>query len=82
MTDITKTDLIELKDDIKDHIDMKIQPIIEDIKGHDKVLFGKDGRNGVVGDVNNIKASGRTIKWIAGGGLFSGLSGWINKLLN
>jgi hypothetical protein len=40
---------------ITKHIDLKIKPIAEDVEGQKKTLFGKEGRNGLVGDVNLLK---------------------------
>ncbi len=80
MSEITKQDLLDFKADIKDHISDKLDPITEDINGHQITLYGKEGRNGLVGDVNNIKNSGKIFKWIAAGGLGTGATGWIHKM--
>jgi hypothetical protein len=79
--EVTRADIEAMKNDIKDHIDIKLEPITDDINGHQITLYGKEGRNGLVGDVNDIKSSGRWVKWLAGGGLFTGASGWLNKLI-
>ena len=82
MSEITKQDLMDFKTDIKDHISDKLDPIVEDINGHQVTLYGKDNRGGLVGDVNNIKNSGKIFKWVAGSGFIAGITGWINKFLH
>ena len=86
MAEITRADIEAIigtvKTDIKDHIDLRLAPMTEDINGHQVTLYGKEGRNGLVGDVNDMKNSGRNLKWLAGTGLFAGVSGWINKILH
>ena len=63
---------------IKEHISDKLEPIHDDIKNHALTLYGKEGRNGLVGDVNAIKTTGKTFKWVAGTGFFAGASKWIH----
>jgi hypothetical protein len=70
---ITKEDLINFRDDIKGHISDKLKPIEEKVNGHNATLYGKEGRNGVVGDLNQMKGSGKVMKWFAGIGGLSGL---------
>ena len=67
---------------IKEHIDLKIKPIADDVDEHKVLLTGKSGRGGLVGDVNDIKTSGRIFKYIAGGGFLTGASGWVHKLFS
>ena len=80
MSEITKADLIELKNDLKDHIDLKLNPHVQDINGIKVTLYGKEGRNGLVRDVNDIKNSGTWIKAIAGTGFIGGVSKWLHEL--
>jgi len=64
---------------IKEHISDKLDPISENLQGHSATLYGKDGRNGLVGDVTTIKTTGLAFKWIAGSGFFAGISKWIHE---
>ncbi len=79
MSEITKADLAEMKADIKEHISDKLDPIVRDINGVKVTLYGKEGRNGLVGDVNAIKNSGKWVKGIAGAGFVGGVSKWLHE---
>ena len=79
MSDLTRADLIEFKEDIKEHLDNKVDPIIADQKAMKLSLYGREGRNGVVGDVNDLKASRRFMKWLGGGALGTGIGAWLEK---
>jgi|GEM_PF-5881437 len=64
---------------LKEHISDKLDPINNDLEGHSATLYGKDGRDGLVADVNTIKTTGLAFKWIAGSGFFAGISKWIHE---
>jgi len=81
LSEITKADLAEFKADIKEHISDKLDPIVRDINGVKVTLYGKEGRNGLVGDVNAIKTSGKWMKAIAGTGFIGGVSKWVAELV-
>ena len=80
MSEITKADLLEMKNDLKDHIDLKLEPVVTAVNGMKVSLYGKEGRNGLVRDVNDIKNSGKRIKAIAGTGFIGALSKWLHEL--
>jgi hypothetical protein len=80
LSEITKADLIELKNDLKDHIDLKMGPVVTEVNGMKVLLYGREGRNGLVRDVNDIKNSGKWIKAIAGTGFIGGVSKWLHEL--
>jgi len=82
MTDISKQDLNDSRDQIIEHINIKLEPITKEINGMKLTLYGKDGRSGVVADVNDMKTSAKGIKWLAGIGVFSGMSSWIHRIFN
>lgn len=63
---IDKDDLSDMKEDIKDHIDVRMRPVTDDIVAMRLTLYGQEGRNGIVGDVNDLKTSGRIMKWFVG----------------
>ena len=54
---------------IKDHMNLTMAPIIKTQECHNLSLYGKEGRNGVVGDVNRFKAGVKIF------GAVGGLSG-------
>jgi len=85
MGGISKGDLHEFKEEIKQLINQKFEsheaqerlmfaPIIDKVKEHEDILRGKDKSTGMIRDVN-------IFKWIAGGGLLSGLSNWFKDLI-
>jgi len=47
---------------------------------HEEVLFGRDGRNGLVRDVNDINSAGSVFKWLATVGGGSGIAALIRSL--
>ncbi len=79
MSEITKADLIELKNDLKDHIDLKMGPVVTEVNGMKVSLYGREGRNGLVRDMNDIKNSGKWMKAIAGTGFIGGVSKWLHE---
>jgi hypothetical protein len=86
MTDpIEKNDLYQLRDSIKEHVNTKISPIEKMLEKHDLSLYGKDGRNGIVDDVSQIKTRNKLLMWIASIGGASGggtaISAWIDKIM-
>jgi hypothetical protein len=79
LSEITKADLIELKNDLKDHIDLKMGPVVTEVNGMKVSLYGREGRNGLVRDMNDIKNSGKWMKAIAGTGFIGGVSKWLHE---
>ena len=77
---ITKRDLEQHERNMKSYIDLAVKPVANDVASMKLTLYGKEGRNGVVGDVTDLKASRRVIKWVIGlfgsGGLFAGVASW------
>ena len=77
MEPITKQDLKEFGEDLKEHISDKLKPMRKDIADHELLLCGKSKRNGLVGDVGEIKAGVGAVKWFAGigglGGIWAGV---------
>jgi hypothetical protein len=69
---ITVADLNRAMDNIKEHIDLRVKPLSEDVAEQKVVLHGTDGRKGLVGDMNTVKTTHRNIRWAAAGG-FAGI---------
>lgn len=63
MSDLTEDSLRHILDD-------KLGPVSKDISDIRLSLYGKDGRSGMVGDINAIKTTWNIIKWMAGAGAF------------
>ena len=88
MTEITRQDLLEMENRIiqrtSDKLDDKLAPITRDINGHEVTLYGKEGRNGLVGDVRDMKTGIGIFKWLAGTSFFlimgSTLARWWHSL--
>ena len=80
---LTKSDLRDFQEDIKSHITDKLAPIHTTQKMQHTTLYGKEGRNGLVGDVNDMKSTGRNIKWIAslggGSGFLAFMASWFKS---
>ena len=72
-------DLTEIKLTVRE-IAVNQHQIHEAIKNHSKTLYGVEGRNGLVGDVRDIRTTASVLKWVSGGGLFAAVSAWISKL--
>lgn len=54
---ITREDLDKHTADIKEHLDLKLAPIVKDQAKAEKVLHGTSGRNGVVGDQKTMQTN-------------------------
>ena len=52
------------KDEIREILDAKLDPIIKIVEDHETILRGYSKRNGIVGDVNKFK-------WLTSGGIFA-----------
>jgi len=63
---------------VKTHIDDRLAPLIKVAESHGKTLYGMDGRNGIVGDVSDLRTTGRILKWLLG---LSGIS-WLGTVFN
>lgn len=59
---VTQAELDRAVKNIKDHIDLKVDPLSEELRGHDHTLFGRDGRGGLTADVNTIKGDVKMVK--------------------
>ena len=76
----TKGDLIAMEERIGKTVKLTVKPVVEDVAGHRKTLYGDDGRGGLVNDVSGIKTTGRIVKWFAGIGGLSGLTAWVAQI--
>jgi len=65
--------------ELKELFNIKLEPIIELIKQHDEILHGKDGRSGIVKDINSMNIGVTIIKWVVS---ITGLSFIINHFKN
>jgi hypothetical protein len=72
-------DLTEIKITVKE-IAVHQKQLVQDIKNHSKTLYGMEGRNGLVGDVRDIRTTASVLKWVSGGGLITAISAWITRL--
>lgn len=92
MGEISKDDLHDAIINLKGYIDDKfnsheqiekamLEPIIQRLGKHGRLLTGPDGDTGLVKDVNNIKNSGWWIKTLATIGAGSGLGKWLQDLI-
>lgn len=43
------------KDELKEILDAKLDPIIKIVEDHETILRGQSKRNGLIGDVNKIR---------------------------
>ena len=50
------------KDELKEILDAKLDPIIKIVEDHETILRGQSKRNGLIGDVNKVR-------WFSFGGL-------------
>ena len=76
---ITRYDLEQAVRDIKEHVNLKVAPIKQDVEDHEVILRGPSKKNGLVGDVNNIKTTHTHVKWAIGGGL-AGVVAFVKSL--
>jgi len=72
-------DITEIKVTVKE-IAVNQRQLADDIKLHSKTLYGSEGRNGLVGDVRDIRTTASVLKWVSGGGLVTALSAWISRI--
>ena len=56
----TKGDLLQMEERVKETMKLTVKPLIEDVAGHSKTLYGDDGRGGLTSDVG-------LLKWMTGG---------------
>lgn len=63
---ITKQDLKDMQNTIIKEVGLIVKPIIDDVEGYRLTLYGKDGRNGLVGDANKQKGSIKVWKYLSG----------------
>lgn len=92
MNEITKQDLTEAITSIKDHVNEKFEaqekvavamfaPVKKMVEEHDIIFNGKDGRSGIIIEVQKGKTGFQVFKWMAGLG-FGGMSlNWIKDLI-
>ena len=72
-------DITEIKVTVKE-IAVNQRQLSESIKNHSKTLYGLEGRDGLVGDVRDIRATAGVLKWILGGGLLTAISSWFARI--
>jgi len=72
MHPVTSEDLQRHEQNMKEYIKDSVGYISKDVADMKRTLYGKEGRNGVVGDVNDLKASRRIFKWFIGLGSSGG----------
>jgi len=63
----TKGDLLKMEERVKETIKLTVKPVVEDVDGHRKTLYGDDGRGGLTKDVG-------ILKWTLGG-IVTGIGG-------
>jgi len=80
MNEVTKQDLMDSENRIKEYISNKLDPITKGINGHQVTLYGKEGRTGLVGDVNDMKTGVGLFKWLAGTSFAMMLGKWWHSL--
>jgi len=49
---VEKADLEKMEERLKEHMDLALKPVIEDVKRNRNALFGHRGTNGIVRAVN------------------------------
>jgi len=52
---ITRADLEKQTVSIKEYIDLKMAPVVKDVGGHSRILYGVNGNNGLSGSVKVLK---------------------------
>ena len=80
MNEVTKQDLMDSENRIKEYISNKLDPITKGINGQQVTLYGKEGRNGLVGDVKDMKTGVGLFKWLAGTSFAMMLGKWWHSL--
>lgn len=58
----------------------KLEQVHDDTRDIKKTLFGPDGRNGMVKDINDMKTGIYIFRWIAGTGFFAGVTAMLKSL--
>ena len=76
---LTKADLGEFKDDIKEHINLTVAPIISKQQAHSKTLYGDDGTGGLVKSATQHKTGIWIVGWLATTGFGASLISWIKN---
>ena len=56
----TKGDLLKMEERVKETMKLTVKPVVGDVAGHRKTLYGDDGRGGLTKDVG-------VLKWTLGG---------------
>ncbi len=74
-----ESDLTEIKITVRE-IAVNQRQLFEDIKSHSKTLYGIEGRNGLVGDVRDIRTTASVLKWVSGGGFVTAIASWFAKI--
>ena len=74
-----ESDLTEIKITVRE-IAVNQRQLFEDIKSHSKTLYGIEGRNGLVGDVRDIRTTAGILKWISGTGLITAVTSWLARI--
>lgn len=63
MNGLTRQDLKDAEENIKNHISDVIKPIIKDVSDHEIAINGLNKRSGLIGDMNIAFGSLRSITW-------------------
>lgn len=90
MAEIDRQDLHDAIGNLKSYIDDKfsaheqvekamLEPIIDRVKTHSKILRGPNGDGGLVQDVRSLQDSGRWVKGIATTGFGAAFAKWIQE---
>jgi len=80
MSQITKQDLMDSENRIKEYIGSKLDPVADRVNGHQVTLYGPTGRNGLVGDARDMKTGVGIFKWLASTGLVLAIGKWWHSL--
>jgi len=71
---VEKADLEKMEERLKEHMDLALKPVIEDVKRNRNALFGHRGTNGMVRAVNWL--------YMVASGLVLGMGILFNKVFN
>ncbi len=74
-----ENDITEIKVTVRE-IAVNQKQLCEDIKSHARTLYGAEGRNGLVGDVRDIRTTAGVLKWISGTGLITAVTSWLARI--